>query len=128
MIAGIGSDIIDVARFNDHIKIRDERFFHRLFTEAEVLYCSSKREAAQCFAARFAAKEAFFKALGTGLIAPFSWHDVEIAHNIKKNPFFLFSKKMESYLRENNLSIVHLSISHTRLFALAMVVIEKSEP
>ena len=78
MIVGMGVDIVEVPRIRAAIERFGDRFLHRLFTAAEIRYCESKANKFERFAARFAAKEAALKAIGTGLSRGISWQDVEV--------------------------------------------------
>jgi len=85
MVKGIGVDIIEVQRVARLLE-RDGRFAERLFTAAEIAYCEGKHFRAQHYAARFTAKEAFFKALGSGWRDGMGWHEVEVVHDALGKP------------------------------------------
>ncbi|MCB1023536.1 MAG: holo-ACP synthase [Acidobacteria bacterium] len=125
MIISIGTDIIEVYRIRDTIE-RTPRFLERVFTEKERLYCESKgAAAAQSYAGRFAAKEAFLKALKTGWRGKITWHDIEINNDPDGVPSFEIKGEAQKILKKLGASSVHLSISHTTEHATAQVVFEK---
>lgn len=126
MILSIGTDIIEVYRIGETIE-RTPRFVERVFTEQERRYCESKgAAAAQSYAGRFAAKEAFLKALRTGWRGRITWHDIEIVNDGDGVPEFRISGEAERLLSELGADRVHLSISHTSEHATAQVVFERS--
>lgn len=118
-IIGIGIDLEEVRRF--HCKTpAQERLQPKVFTEAEIRYCRSKRNSAQHFAARFAAKEAFYKALGGNLPDEFGFHDVEVVHDALGAPHLeIHGEGLE------HVSCV-VSLSHSRELATAIVVAQRS--
>lgn len=125
MIISVGTDIIEVYRIRETIE-RTPRFSIRVFTEDERLYCESKGlAAAQSFAARFAAKEAFLKALRTGWRGKISWHDVEIKNDEWGAPYFIIKGEALRILEEMGADKIHLSMSHTTEHATANVILEK---
>lgn len=123
MIYGIGTDIVAVERFQRFIDT-GSAVIDRLFTPAERARCGSRKDAASCLAARFAAKEAFLKALGTGLRDGISWLDMEVTNNSLGKPELLLCGKAAEQVRNNGLAGVHLSLSHDGGNAVAMVVLE----
>lgn len=125
MIFGIGIDIIEVARIQKQIDSESNSFLKKIFTDKEIEYCESKiKNKAQNFAARFAAKEAFFKALGTGWRDGLSWKDVEIENDELGKPNILLSGKSKKNIQENDISKIHISLSHIREIAVAVVILE----
>ena len=124
MIAGIGTDITDVARIA--AKIRQERGFRELvFSPAEIEYCEMKKSSAEHYAGRFAAKEAFLKASGIGLQRSFELHQIEVVNDESGKPGFRLSGTFLRLQDENQWKSVHLSISHIESVATAVVIIEK---
>jgi holo-[acyl-carrier protein] synthase len=115
-ILGIGTDIIEIRRIKEAIAQHGERFLKKIFTENEIAYCCRYRDASPHFAGRFAAKEAVSKALGTGLDASISWHQIEILNNPQGKPEVHLSLPLK-----NNLTFL-LSISHCREYATATVI------
>lgn len=106
----------------DMIDRHGERFLSRVFTPREIEYCRPRVTYAQSFAARFAAKEAVFKAAGTGLIQGMRWRDVEVVNNSQGRPAIQLSGVTAEMLAGRN---IHLSLSHTDQVAIAMVVVEE---
>lgn len=124
MIISTGIDIIEVYRIAEAIS-RTPRFLSRVFTTAEREYCESRgSRAAESYAARFAAKEAFFKALGEGWRGKLSWHDVEVLRDEKGPPRLELHREAKRLMQLNGGVRAHLSISHTHQHAIAQVIIE----
>jgi holo-[acyl-carrier protein] synthase len=126
MISGIGTDIVAIDRFQRFLNENNTALLKRLFTEHERSFCSARKECAASYAARFAAKEAFLKALGTGLRDGLSWHDIEVVNDRLGKPELILSGKAIELFLEQGLSTVFLSLSHDSGTAVAMVVLEKS--
>jgi holo-[acyl-carrier protein] synthase len=128
VIVSIGIDIIEIRRVREVLR-RTPRFRERVFTESERAYCDSRGEqsAAQHYAARFAAKEATFKALRTGWRGPLSWHHVEVASTEEGAPLLLLSGHARDLFESLGATHAHLSLSHTSEHAVAQVVFEKRE-
>lgn len=125
MILSIGIDIIEVYRIRETIA-RTPRFVERVFTAAERDYCEKKgAAAAQSFAARFAAKEAFLKALQTGWRGKITWHDIEIVSTETGVPSLNVTGEAQKILETLGASAVHLSLSHTTEHAVAQVILER---
>lgn len=124
MILGIGTDIVDVSRFRVLLENHPKRALKRLFTESEQQYCLAKNDPALHFAARFAAKEALLKALGTGLQQGLKWIDLSVEHSHLGAPEFLLRGKALEMTQERNLLNMHLSMSHTEQTAVAFVILE----
>ena len=123
-IIGIGNDLVKVSRIEKIIKRYGSRFLERVFTEAEIRYAAAKARPALHFAARFAAKEAFVKALGSGLRQGINWPDIEIINNDLGKPLFKLHNQARSAAQKLNNPTSWLSISHEQEFALAFVVLE----
>jgi holo-[acyl-carrier protein] synthase len=120
-VRAIGVDVCEVNRIARIIDEQGDRFLQKVFTEKEIEYCNKKHSKAECFAVRFAAKEAFLKALGTGLRDGLKWKDMEIDNDALGKPFFrLYDKCAE----KTTGSQILLSMSHTESTAVAFVVIE----
>jgi holo-[acyl-carrier protein] synthase len=126
MIFGIGVDIVATARFQRFIDAGNSAIMERLFTPNERSLCGSRKDTASCLAARFAAKEAFLKALGTGLRDGLSWLDMEVSNDPLGKPELTLSGKAAEQFQRNGLIGVHLSLSHDGGNAVAMVVLESS--
>lgn len=124
MIAGIGTDIVLFERFQRFIDEGNDSLLRRLFTERERAVCTARKGTAACYAARFAAKEAFLKALGSGLRDGLSWHDMEVINDDLGKPELHLSGKAEDIFNDRQLHRIFLSISHDGGYAVAMVVLE----
>ena len=124
MIVGTGVDITEVARIRAAVERFGERFLKRVFTPDEVRYCVSKVNAAERLAARFAAKEAGMKAIGTGLRHGITWQDVEVVRAPGQRPQLRFSGKAAEFAASLGCKRSHLSISHTAEQAIAHVILE----
>lgn len=122
MIKGLGIDIVETARLSEILRRRGRRFVQRVFTPEEEKVCGSS---VQRLAGRFAAKEAFFKALGTGFRG-FKWQDVEVSNNELGAPALRFCGRVSAHLREIGVVRVHVSISHDREYAVAQVILEEN--
>ncbi len=125
MIFGIGTDIIEVERMKKHLENNDALRV-KLYTDAEQKYCrKGKVTMYQCYAARFAAKEAFFKALGTGYRYGMAFHEIEVLNDELGKPYVNPHGKVKEFLEEKKIISIHLSISHVKEMANAFVVLEK---
>jgi holo-[acyl-carrier protein] synthase len=124
MIYGIGVDIVATERFQRFIDAGNSAIMERLFTQDERSLCGKRKDEASCLAARFAAKEAFLKALGTGLRDGLSWQDIEVSNNALGKPELTLSGKAAEQIQANGVSRVHLTLSHDSGSAVAMVVLE----
>ena len=126
MIVSIGIDIVEVYRIRETLE-RTPRFTERVFTEKERAYCESKgAAAAQSFAARFAAKEAFLKALKTGWRGKITWQDMEILNDSQGVPALEIKGEAQILLKKMGADKIHISISHTTDHAVAQVILEKN--
>ena len=117
----IGSDIVEVARV-ERLITRYERAERRLFTDAEIDYCRARRNWHEHMAARFAAKEAVLKALGTGLGPGMRWTDVEVVNEENGRPLVRLSGEVAAFAERRGVLQVELSISHTSGLALAQAL------
>jgi holo-[acyl-carrier protein] synthase len=125
LITGTGIDIAEIARFERFVKEDNQPLFRRLFTQSELDYCLSRKLAAQHLALRFAAKEAFLKALGTGLRDGISWLDMEVRKDELGKPFLELSGKAAAQFIAAGGGRCHLSLSHDAGCAVAMVILEE---
>ena len=128
MIFGIGTDILEVERFKNKLSASNTRLINTLFTSSEIEYCrqgKSKAVQAQRFTARFAAKEAFLKALGTGLRNGITWHDLEVAHTELGKPVLNVNGTAAVLMKESRITRTHLSLSHSKHHATATVILEQ---
>jgi len=124
MIVGTGIDIIEVPRVAAAIERFGDRFLRRIYTPGEIKYCQSKRNAVERFAARFAAKEAALKAIGTGLRKGVAWIQVEVRREPSGRPTLNFSGAAAAHANALGMKRVSLSISHTAQLAIAKVILE----
>jgi holo-[acyl-carrier protein] synthase len=127
MIYGIGTDIVETRRVQQTIASYGERFLAKVFTENERAYCAAKAEPARSasFAARFAAKEAFSKALGTGIGEHAAWTEVEVVALANGKPAIVLHKRLvEQCARQFGAHRIHLTLAHTHDYATATVLIE----
>jgi holo-[acyl-carrier protein] synthase len=125
VIISIGIDIIEIRRVRE-VLARTPRFRERVFTEQERAYCDSRGAAgAQHYAARFAAKEAAFKALRTGWRDGLSWHHVEVTSTDAGAPLLLLSGHARELFEQLGATHAHLSISHTAEHSVAQVIFEQ---
>lgn len=124
MIVGSGVDMIEIARIEEAIARYGERFCNRVYLAEEILYCRRKRNAAESFAARFAAKEAAAKALGTGIQSGVGWRDIEVVRELSGRPSLVFHGRAASIARRLGASRAVVSLTHTKTQALAQVLLE----
>lgn len=123
MTKGIGIDIIEVSRIKGMMEKYGDKFFKRILTDKEIAYCRSFEVGAEIhFAGRFASKEAYSKAIGTGISKNFGWKDIEILNDEKGKPYI-------NHTKETEYSKFHfeISISHTKDYGCAVVICESNE-
>ena len=124
MVLGVGTDLIEIRRIEDSVAQYGDRFLHRVFTTGEIAYCQRKKHAAESFAARFAAKEAGAKALGTGISRGVSWKEFEVRRETGERPTLHLSGRAAERARTMGMQRLSLSLSHSRDVALAVVIAE----
>jgi holo-[acyl-carrier protein] synthase len=124
MILGTGVDIAEVPRIRQSIERFGERFLHRIFTEGEILYCEAKAGRFESYAARFAAKEAGMKALGTGWSRGVRWRDIEVVRPKGQRPTIQFHGQAATIATRLGTKNIALSLTHTSDQALAHVILE----
>jgi holo-[acyl-carrier protein] synthase len=124
LIIGTGLDIAEIARFERFVTEHNEALFRRVFTDSERAYCEPKQKKAQHYALRFAAKEAFLKALGTGLRDGMSWKEIEVRNDSLGKPLLLLKGRAAQLAADRGVAACHLSLSHDAGMAVAMVVLE----
>ena len=127
MILGTGIDIVEVARVEAAMSRFGERFLARIFTPEERRYCESHARPVEHYAARFAAKEAGLKAIGTGWSRGVGWADVEVRREPGRRPVLIFCRKAAEIAVALGVSRVSLSLSHTGGHAIAQVILEGVE-
>ena len=123
MIFGIGVDLIEIDRIKQAIERNGQRFINRIYTKAEQEYCNNRPSYA-CYAARFTAKEAFLKALGTGLRKGMRWQDIEVYNDDLGKPYLQLHGYLQERCQQEGFANMHLSISHSSSYAIAQVIIE----
>jgi holo-[acyl-carrier protein] synthase len=127
MIKGIGIDLVEISRISRHLERQETRFFERVFTEREQMYSRKSKSIdnqAEHFAARFAAKEAFFKALGTGWSHKLQWRDIEVVNNHDGKPDIIVHGEALALLKNRKIKKIQISISHESVYACAIVILE----
>jgi holo-[acyl-carrier protein] synthase len=125
MIHGIGIDLVQISRIESALQRWGDRFLDRVFTKTEVAYCQSKVQSAPCLALRFAAKEAFVKALGTGFRQGLGFKQVEVENDSTGRPVLNLYGKSKKVCHGCGIINRHLSLSDDGLYAIAMVLLEK---
>jgi len=126
MIQGIGIDVVEVARLRASVERRGERFLRRVFTPEEVAFCTSRPRRYEHLAARFAAKEAVLKALGTGLSGGASLLEVEVVHTAEGRPAVRLHGRTQDLARSLGVGRIHLSLTHTEHLAVAQALAERA--
>jgi holo-[acyl-carrier protein] synthase len=124
MVLGLGTDLIETRRVQETMDRYGERFLERIFTAGEISYCKRKKNAAESFAARFAAKEAGAKALGTGIAHGVSWKEFEVRREASGKPTLHLSGRAAELAGAIGVQRVQLSLTHTRELAMAVVLVE----
>ena len=124
MILGIGTDLVEVHRIRDSIDRFGDRFISRIYTDREQVYCRSKANAAERFAARFAAKEAGMKAIGTGWRRGVTWRDFEVANESSGRPILKLYGAAEKIAKDLGVGRISLSLTHTGQEGFAIVILE----
>ncbi len=128
MIVGIGVDLFSVTRVEDELDKEEKGLRDQIYTPEEIAYCQGKRYPAQHFAARFAAKEAVFKALGCANLSGQHWRDVEVRSDPHTGRSYAILKgRVKEAADSLGVTSVHLSLSHTRDWAVASAVLESSD-
>ena len=123
MIAGIGTDIVEIHRIEEKL-VKNTYFKTHVFSTNEIEYCEKQKKPFMHFAARWAVKEAYLKAFGVKFIGNHRLPDIETVHNEHGKPFIELKQKAKEEFDEKNFMQVHVSISHTEVHAMAYVIIE----
>jgi holo-[acyl-carrier protein] synthase len=124
MIIGSGIDLAEIGRIQQSIDRYGHRFLDRIYTAGEQAYCLRKRKSAESFAARFAAKEAGAKALGTGISRGVTWREIEVVREPGGRPAILFHGRAAQLAARLGVAHIALSITHTADLAMASVLVE----
>jgi holo-[acyl-carrier protein] synthase len=122
VLISIGTDIIECVRIAQMIEKHGEVFLQRVFTQKEILYCSSRKAATQHYAGRWAAKEAVLKVLGTGWAKGIQWTDVEIINEVSGAPKIVVAGKAAEIAKQLGIREIMITISHCRAYATAFAV------
>jgi holo-[acyl-carrier protein] synthase len=124
VIVGLGVDVVSIARLKRVMDRRGERALTRFFTAAEVERCRRSRSPEESLAARFAAKEAFYKALGTGVGIAGRWHEAEVVSAATGAPSLRLTGRADDAARSRGVARIHLALTHSGDTAVAVVVLE----
>jgi holo-[acyl-carrier protein] synthase len=122
MIIGIGTDIIQTARIAKGLE--SNGFMEKVFSRLEISYCEKKANKMESFAARFAAKEAFFKALGTGWRGGMAFNEVEVVNDELGKPTIQLLGETFNIVKKREIRSIHVSLSHVKEMAVATVILE----
>jgi len=124
VVIGLGTDLIEIARIERSFQRFGEAFLRRVYTPVEIAYCMAKKNSAESLAARFAAKEAGAKALGTGISRGVSWRELEVRRAPGQRPELHLSGRAAQIAAALGVSRISLSLSHSRELSIAVVVAE----
>ena len=124
MIYGIGIDVIQIDRFERSLSRWGERLCQRVFTSQELSSCQIKARPGQHLALRFAAKEAFLKALGTGMFQGIGWKEIEVANETSGRPHLVLRGKAKKSCQQRGIKKIFVSISHEKEYGVAQVLLE----
>ena len=129
MVLGIGTDIVEIDRIQNSVARFGDRFLHRIYTPGEIAYCMAKKSFAESLAARFAAKAAAAKALGTGISRGIGWREIEVQRSPGHRPTLHLSGRAAQWCKRMGGGRLSLSLTHSRTTAMAVVILETgSEP
>ena len=128
MITGIGTDVVHIDRVQRVLDRYGERFVNRILTPEERVRYGRTKAKANHLAKRFAAKEAFSKAIGSGIRSPFRWHSVTVARDSRGKPILKPDALMSEYLSRNGITHFHVSLTDDAQIAMAFVVLEHVPP
>jgi len=124
MVVGIGIDIVNIDRIERLIARWGNLFLSRVFTEREIIWCQKRARSPECFATRFAAKEAFLKAIGWGLRNGIQWRDIEVENDPMGKPLLAFHRRAKEVLKAHRIKQALITLSHDRPYAVAHVLLE----
>ena len=125
MIFGIGTDLVEVSRVEKILQKWGEKFIKKVYSQNEIEYCEKKAFPSIHYAARFAAKESFLKSLGIGLGMGVKLQDIEVINNQQGSPVLIVHERIRARLDKLGINALHISITHTREHAQAIVILEK---
>jgi holo-[acyl-carrier protein] synthase len=124
MVIGLGTDLIEIERIERSVARFGDQFLHRVFTPGEIAYCHARKTSAESFAARFAAKEAGAKALGTGISHGVGWKEFEVRRERGQRPELHLSGRASEIAATLGIRRLSLSLTHSRTMSMAVVVAE----
>jgi holo-[acyl-carrier protein] synthase len=127
MIVAIGIDLVEISRIEEKLSRHNNRFRDRVFTPAEVAYCEGRAARFASYAARFAAKEAAMKALGTGWAEGIGWQEIEVFNNPAGAPTLHLSGRALERFHELGARRAHVTLSHSRDTAIAQVLFDSEQ-
>ena len=123
MIYGVGIDLVKIERMKGIVEKWGQRFLNKVFTKEEISYCYDKKDPYLSLAARFAAKEALVKAIGSA--GPVSLTDIEVVNIGTGKPFIKINGKLKDFFKEKAIKRAHLSLSHEHEYGVACVILEQ---
>jgi holo-[acyl-carrier protein] synthase len=126
MICGIGIDLVENGRLEKIIEKWGIKFLNRVFSAGEIQYCGKHIQSSTHYGARFAAKESFLKALGIGLGMGVKLSDIEVIHDKNGKPFLELHGGAKVQIERREITKIHLSLTHTKQYATAVVLLEKN--
>jgi holo-[acyl-carrier protein] synthase len=127
VIVGIGTDLVEIVRVERALERHGDRFARRILVAQEYQRFAAHRKPAAYLAKRFAAKEAFSKAMGTGIRAPVNWQNLGVANHSSGRPYFELSEALAELVRRRGIRSVHVSLTDERGMAAAFVVLEGAD-
>ena len=127
MVIGTGIDIVNIDRIERLMARWGDLFLGRVFTEKEIVWCQRRTRPPECFAIRFAAKEAFLKAIGWGFRNGIQWRDIEVGNDPLGKPVFTFHRKAKEVCENLRIQNALLTLSHDRPYAVAHVLLEERD-
>ncbi len=125
MICGIGIDLVENSRLEKIVEKWGQKFLTRIFSDHEIQYCGKYVKSSTHYGARFAAKESFLKALGLGMGMGVNLKDIEVINDDNGKPAFALYGEAKAQIVNRKITNIHLSLTHTRNYATALVVLEK---
>lgn len=125
MICGIGIDLVENGRLEKIVEKWGDKFLNKIFSEGEILYCKRHAQSSIHYGARFAAKESFLKALGFGLGGGVRLCDIEVVNDETGKPALNLNGTAKLQIEKRSITKVHLSLTHTKKYATAIVLLEK---
>ena len=125
MISGVGIDLVENSRVESIIKKWGDKFINRIFSDEEIKYCEKHINSSTHYGVRFAAKESFLKALGIGLGMGVNLSDFEVMNDENGKPSLMLCGEAKNQIEKKRITKVHLSLTHTKSYSTAIVVLEK---